>query len=277
MKKQRGLYHVDGLAFLVFSSLIFGSIAAPGIIRIFDTMDEGNSFKEAFYMHLSEKSYLFLAVEGFATLLLVFALLIFLYPIYIYSEWINGNKNYLKQRWSDCENAWMAFYNHEYPVAYERFKPLAEQGNSSAQCGLGLMYQDGWFVQEDHEKAVKWFRLSAYQGDSRGQHLFGIMYENGYGVEQDYKEAAKWHSLAAEQGDTEAQYSIGKMYMMGHGVDQDYVLAYKWLYLSAINGGETDIEGNFDFLSTKMTLTQINEAKKLAQESMEDSSSKSIL
>ena len=37
------------------------------------------------------------------------------------------------------------------------------------------------------------------------QFSLGLLYANGYGVNQDYVEAAKWFRLAADQGHLDAQ------------------------------------------------------------------------
>jgi len=52
-------------------------------------------------------------------------------------------------------------------AAYERsdnaarLRPLAKQGDASAQYKLGLMYAEGRGVPQDYLQAHKWFNLSA--------------------------------------------------------------------------------------------------------------------
>ena len=64
----------------------------------------------------------------------------------------------------------------------------AEQGNSSAQLNLGLMYDEGQGVLQDYKEAVKWYRLAAEQGYSKAQYNLGLMYYKGLGVPQDWEE-----------------------------------------------------------------------------------------
>jgi TPR repeat protein len=52
----------------------------------------------------------------------------------------------------------------------------------------------------DYAAAVKWYSLSADQANAQAQNNLGIMYEIGHGVKQDHAEAQKWFRLAAGQG-----------------------------------------------------------------------------
>lgn len=115
-------------------------------------------------------------------------------------------------------------------------KLSAQQGNASAQCSLGLMYQLGLGIDRDLSEAFKWYRLAAEQGHTFAQFNVGSMYANGKGVEQDYTETLKWYMLAAEQGSVSAQYSLGSMYDIGKGVKQDYTEALRWYMLAAEQG-----------------------------------------
>eukprot|EP00729_Bicosta_minor_P018019 gene18019-biopygen22193 len=105
-----------------------------------------------------------------------------------------------------------------------------------AQYNLGIMYENGAGVKQDHVEAVKWFRKSAEAGYAPAQYTLGNMYDTGKGVEQDYVAAVKWYRKAAEAGDANAQCSLGYMYFTGEGVEQDHVEAEKWFRKSAEAG-----------------------------------------
>ncbi len=87
-------------------------------------------------------------------------------------------------------------------------------------------YEDGHaaFLREDYQTALRLLRPLAAQGDASAQFTLGVMYAFGQGVPQDYAEAVKWFHLAADQGTTTAYYMLGLMYQ-GH---QDYAEAVKW-------------------------------------------------
>jgi TPR repeat protein len=100
----------------------------------------------------------------------------------------------------------------------------------------------------------------------------GMLYETGFGVTQDYKEAAAWYKKAADQGNAKAQYNLGALYERGNGVPQDYVQALKWYSLAESRFGPTQLETADTVkragtaLASKMKPTQVEEARKLAQE-----------
>jgi TPR repeat protein len=105
-----------------------------------------------------------------------------------------------------------------------------------AQSNLGVMYNNGEGVLQDHAEAVKWYRLAAEQGNAKAQYNLGVMYENGEGVRQDYVEAVTWYRLAADQGHAIAQTNPGAMHANGQGVPQDLTKAARLLKLAADQG-----------------------------------------
>ncbi len=50
----------------------------------------------------------------------------------------------------DFQNELDAFGRKDYKTAFEKFKPLAEQGHAAAQSNLGLMYDHGQGVPQDY-------------------------------------------------------------------------------------------------------------------------------
>ncbi len=129
---------------------------------------------------------------------------------------------------ADLQKGWNAYNNGDYKTALREFQPLAEQGDKSAQLGLGMMYQDG------------------------------------EGVPQDYKEAIKWFTLAVEQGHVGAQFFLGSIYFNGEGVSKDNVRAHMWFNTSASNGDELAAEIR-DSLEKILTPEEIEKAQGLAR------------
>jgi hypothetical protein len=66
-----------------------------------------------------------------------------------------------------------------------------------------------------------------------GKDTLGVMYDNGYIVSQDHREAAKWYLEAAEQGNTKAQLDLAIKYALGKGVPVNYVQACKWVTIAS--------------------------------------------
>jgi len=95
------------------------------------------------------------------------------------------------------EEAEFAYERGDYTQAGRLFSSLAEQGVASAQFYLGLMYEKGRGVRQDHATALTWFRKSAAQGYAGPQNNLGLMYERGRGVRKDVVRAFMWYTVAA--------------------------------------------------------------------------------
>jgi TPR repeat protein len=152
-------------------------------------------------------------------------------------------------------------------TALQEWRPLAEQGNATAQYNLGVMYDNGYGVIQDYAEAADWWRKAAEQGEASAQYNLGIMYDNGRGVTQDYAEAANWYRKAAEQGYASAQNNLGVMYANGYGVIQDAVVAHMWYNIGGANGNELGPDNRSE-IEQRMTREQIAEAQALARRCM---------
>ena len=155
----------------------------------------------------------------------------------------------------------------DYETALQEWRPLAEQGNASAQLNLGLMYENGNGVMQDYAEAVNWYRLAAEQGIAQAQFNLGNRYANGEGVIQDDAEAVNWYRLAAEQRHAQAQFNLGNRYANGEGVIQEDVVAHMWTNISSANGHSTASAAR-GLVEERMTREQIAEAQTLARRCM---------
>jgi uncharacterized protein len=178
------------------------------------------------------------------------------------------------------EDGQAAYQRGDYATALRLLRPLAEQGNATAQGTLGGMYQLGHGVPQNDAEAKKWYRLAAAKGDAIAQTMLSILHYNnaleleierltgrynGQGVPQNYAEALKWSRLAADQGNATAQGQLGSMYYNGHGVPQNYVRAYMWFDLASAQGDQ-DARYNREQVARLMTPAQIAEAQRLTRE-----------
>ena len=165
------------------------------------------------------------------------------------------------------DEAVAAYDRGDYATAVRGFLVHAEQGDATAQYKLGVMYNYGWGVPEDHAEAVRWYRLAAKQvhqsvaipdeglsdaelenliaemersgprqGHASAQFNLGLMYANGEGVLKDDAEAVRWYRLAADQGLAGAQLILGVKYANGAGVLKDDAEAVRWYRLAADQG-----------------------------------------
>ena len=169
--------------------------------------------------------------------------------------------------WSgDFQKGADAYEKGDYATAFREWKPLADQGDASAQHNLGVMYDEGYGVLQDHKAAVKWYTLAAEKGLDYAQFNLGFMYRNGVGILQDFKTALKWYILSAEEGYAKAQYNLVVMYALGQGVIEDKVYAHMWENILNSNGYEGGKKIMDYLLEQGITPTQIERAQDLARE-----------
>jgi len=166
----------------------------------------------------------------------------------------------------DLEDAAAALQRMDYATATALWQPLAQQGSSKAEIGMGKIYDGGFGVAKDPAQATVWFQKAADQGDAEGECLVGERYVQGYGglshdvsqglalmekavdhgnancaaqigelyrnglfgAPKNPERAAAWHRRAAEMGDTLAEGRLGIDYQFGIGVQQDSAQAAYW-------------------------------------------------
>ncbi len=94
-----------------------------------------------------------------------------------------------------------AFESKDYQNAYKLLKPMAEAGNSEAQCILANMYHLGMGRDKDTFQAIYWYKRASENGYGvASNNLGGIFLTGDNEVEAEPSEAKKWYSLARKQG-----------------------------------------------------------------------------
>jgi uncharacterized protein len=161
------------------------------------------------------------------------------------------------------ENGAAAARRGDYDTAMQLIRPLADQGDRSAQTLLAHLF---WVViPPDYAAAASWYGKAAENGVAVAQERLGFQYANGLGVTQDHAAAASWYRKAADQGYANAQASLGLMYVFGNGVPQDYVTAHMWFDLASARGNRDAVRDR-DKIASQMTPEQTAAAQKLARE-----------
>ena len=127
--------------------------------------------------------------------------------------------------WADFETGMDAYQRGNYVTALSEWRPLAEQGDPSAQFYLGMLYEKGAGVPQDYITARKWYEKAADQGYLMAQYNLGVLYDKGDSLPQDYTKARQWYEKAAAQGYAMAQTNLGMLYANGRGVLLDYTKA----------------------------------------------------
>ena len=131
-------------------------------------------------------------------------------------------------------------------------------------------FQEGVDAYEcgDYAMALKELRPLAEQGNATAQYNLAVMYDNGQGVPQNFNEAAKWYRKAAEQGEAKAQYNLAVMYAKGQGVPWNDIVAYALCNVAAAGNSSERVKISQirDLLTKLMTPSQIEAAQALSLE-----------
>ena len=132
-----------------------------------------------------------------------------------------------------------AYNSEDYRTAFSIFSKLANEGDQKAQTYMGFLYKyENNAVSQSHPKAAEWFRKAANQGASSAQYNLAVMYYSGQGVPQSYEQTIKWYRKAAVQGDSDAQYGLGTLYYNGLGTAENYDIAVSWFKKAAVQNHE---------------------------------------
>lgn len=101
------------------------------------------------------------------------------------------------------------------------FRKSAGQGNIIAATTLGTLYQYGYGVKKDEDRAQEYFRKmiepvrrAAEGGDADSQCMLGLFYENGFGVEKNEEEAIRWYQRSSGQDSREAANALMKYVLL---------------------------------------------------------------
>ncbi len=138
------------------------------------------------------------------------------------------------------EDALSAYEAGEYVRARRLLEPLARAGDARAQFKLGVLYSEGWGVEQNLDRAIYWYRRSAEAGLPKAQynlahvHLTRIM--SGRYTEEDVEQALHWFEKAAATGMARATSALGGMYWGGFGVKEDPVRARSYFESAAAMG-----------------------------------------
>lgn len=182
--------------------------------------------------------------------------------------------------------AYAAYVRGDYKAAHDMWLDLATGGDVDAQFNVAALYDNGWGVERDVEKAALWYgraaarnvapaelvlahmlrrgeigapdgeqalrhlRSAAHRGSPRAQFELGVAYDRGVGVTQNYATAAIWYEKAAAQGLTEAIYNLATLFDEGLGAPKDHAAALAW-YRQAARAGNALAENNIGNLHEK--------------------------
>jgi uncharacterized protein len=82
---------------------------------------------------------------------------------------------------------------------------------------LGILYHEGWGVDQDYTQARQWYEKAAAQGHAGAMNNLGFLYENGSGVGKDYAQARQWFEKAAALGSNVAKNNLQRLNAISAG------------------------------------------------------------
>ena len=146
--------------------------------------------------------------------------------------------------WFEKEDVLSLDRQHEDTKANQFFGLIKEaadpkkMNNLVAQCCLGKMYERGYGVTRNHNRAEKLYRLAADQGYVIAQFYLAQMYYFGIGIDEDDEQAIHFYRLAAKQKHHIALYRLWYLCVYGDGIEIDKSAALDYLRQSAKCGND---------------------------------------
>ena len=142
-----------------------------------------------------------------------------------------------------------AYYNGNYPRAYQFLTPLAQEGEPQAQVRVARMLLEARGTNRDKPKAIAMFsaalapiQLAAREGRAWAQSDLADYFVDGFVIDKDLSSAAFWYRKAAEQGYAPAQTNLGWLYFNGYdGVAPNRAVAVHWFSEAAAQGNRTAV------------------------------------
>jgi TPR repeat protein len=104
-----------------------------------------------------------------------------------------------------------------YARAIERIRLLAESGDAAAMFHLGKIHSIGIAVEQDFSVAEMWYLRAIDLAEIRAHCNLGWMYQSGFGVSQQQQRAFELLSIGADNGVLAASASVALMLLSGEG------------------------------------------------------------
>ena len=151
----------------------------------------------------------------------------------------------------------LAEAQYELGVAYDRglgvtqnhataagwYHRAAEQGLTDAQYNLATLYDEGLGTPRDYEQAREWYIRAADAGEARAMNNLGYIHEKGLTGVRNYEKAVVWYRRAAREGLAIAQSNLAALHYLGRGVPRDFEQAYRWYKAAAEQGDASGQNG----------------------------------
>lgn len=129
-----------------------------------------------------------------------------------------------------------AIAEENYEKAHQLFSKAAKKGDARSAYGMGVLYSEGWGIEQSDAKAFDWFKTAAQQGYPSAQYSIGNAYFKGLGVETNISEAEMWWDIAARNGHSQAQFNLGMLLFNSDGPNEAKEQGIAWTRAAATQG-----------------------------------------
>ncbi|MDG2297155.1 MAG: tetratricopeptide repeat protein [Gammaproteobacteria bacterium] len=124
-------------------------------------------------------------------------------------------------------------FRKNYKQSFYWVKQAAEQGYGKAELAIAEMYMNGVVIPMNAKKAKVWYEKAAAKENLDGVNGLARQYRYGTGVRKDYEKAFQYYQQAALEGHTRSQIGVGLSYRDAKGVKKNMVKAYAWILIAA--------------------------------------------
>ncbi len=133
------------------------------------------------------------------------------------------------------DEALEAFKIKDYTSAADYFQKLYNDGVKKSAVMMGILYQNGYGLNEDVDTAINWYERGMAFGDAEALLCRADLYSAGYNNSPpDAVKALKLANLAAAKNDGDAMLFLGVRYVDGkQGVVKNVATGIKWLKQAA--------------------------------------------
>lgn len=104
----------------------------------------------------------------------------------------------------------------------------ADRGNAQAIYTLSMMYENGFFYEQDHIRSMGLLEKSAELGYPEALFSMGYLYLIGTNVNKDTKKGLELMTQAANYGYSNASNNLGMLALKGEVLPKDYSVARAW-------------------------------------------------
>lgn len=118
----------------------------------------------------------------------------------------------------------------DYSNAFKYFDMAWKNGNSDSRNNLAILYQNGYGVKKNLEKAIELFELSAKENDDFALNRLGMIYLT---EKKDGQKAKYYFEKSSLLGNSDSSYNLAFLYHEGRYLKQDIPIAIQ-LYETSI-------------------------------------------